>query len=646
VSAVVAPCIALGAALVAGLMLTPTARALAHRTGLVYVPAIDRWGRRSTAMLGGAAIALAALAGVLFGMRGTAGALDALGSLGGLEPQPWMGVALASATMFLVGLADDIAHLRPQVKFVLQLLAGVLLISMGAVIALTPWYVANAVITLLWFVAVTNAVNLLDNMDGVAAGVGGIAAFFLGLAFLRTGAVAAAVAAWALSGATLAFLVYNFHPASIFMGDAGSLFVGSLLAGLVASAPGPTSGSFISVMFVPLAICGVPILDTALVTVTRTLAGRGIAQGGRDHSTHRLVALGLSEKQVALLLYAFATVGGLVALVLTRLARDAALIVGTVFLVAMSLLAAYLGRLHVEHPNESRGSRHVTILMTKLLYKRRLAEILLDVVLVSLAWYAAFRLRFDGRPPAEYAAAFEDTLLLVVAGKILLFAVFGVYRGTWQYASMRDLLRVVGAILTGAVVLFVAGDLLVPALARSHSLVYIDALCTAALVLSSRVSFRALELARHSFVVATEPGEAVMIYGAGDAGELALREINNNHDLGLLPVCFLDDDVRKHGRYIHGVPVVGGLESVALAAERYRAKVLVIGTRKLKPHVVEAVQGFAERSGLKIVELDLGFRPMVAATASGAERPVRPVSPLLARAARGESSGERAANAR
>ena len=181
-----------------------------------------------------------------------------------------------------------------------------------------------------------------------------------------------------MTGATLGFLRHNFHPASIFMGDAGSLFLGSVLAGLVASLPSVASASLVSVVFVPLAIVAVPLLDTTLVTVTRVLAGRSIAKGGLDHSTYRLIALGLSESQVAGLLYAFAAGGGLVAMGLTRLDHGLGYLLGTAFLVGMSLLAAYLGRIQIGSADRVGRLKPATVLVQSLFYKRRLAEILLE----------------------------------------------------------------------------------------------------------------------------------------------------------------------------------------------------------------------------------------------------------------------------
>ena len=602
-SAVFASAVVVGASLLAALVLTPAARWLALRVGAVAHPMTERWHRQPTALLGGVAVGLATAVGVgvaALALRRSHGA-EIESALRGTA----LGVGLSAGLMLLVGLLDDIVSLRAQLKFVLQLLAGVALLSLGGVLEVLPWYAANVVLTLFWFVALTNAFNLLDNMDGVAAGVGAIAAFFLGVAYARQQAWLHAALAWSLAGATLGFLRYNFHPARIFMGDAGSLFLGAALAGLAATSPTVVSGSLVSILFVPLTIVTIPILDTALVTITRTLAGRSIAEGGRDHTTHRLVALGLGERQVALLLYAFAALGGLVALFLTRLDAGLGILVGSVFLIAMCLLAAYLSRLHVYEPNGAGPPTRFTLLLGNLVYKRRLAEILLDVGLVALAYYGAYRLRFDGLLPAEYARAFEATLALVIAAKVTVFALCGVYRSIWQYAGITDLYRIVGAILISTLVIFLYAEWRVPALARSHSLIYIDALLTAALVLSSRLSFRSLEELRKALQAT---GERVLIYGAGDGGELVMRGLLINRVLNMQPVCFLDDDPRKKGLRIHGLPVIGGYDSLDWAVERYGVTKILLGTRKLSPETLAAVRALAAPRGIDLIELDLAFR--------------------------------------
>ena len=583
------------------LLLTPAVRGLARSLGLIARPTADRWHQRPTALMGGIAIAAGTLVGVVAWFT-----LAAFGWSSGFEGQLWpRAVGVSAAFMFVVGVIDDLVRLRPQLKFMLQLVAAVVLVASGATFAFTGWHLVNVLATVFWFVALTNAVNLLDNMDGVAAGVGAIAALFLGITFALQGAWLHAAVAWSLAGAAFGFLRYNFHPASIFMGDAGSLFIGSLLAGLVMTSPASASGSLVAVLFVPLAIVAVPIVDTALVAVTRALAARAISQGGKDHSTHRLVALGLGERQVALLLYGFAAVGGGVGLLLLRLDLALGLVLGTVFLVALSLLAAYLGRLQVGYPDKSAGWKPVTIVATELLYKRRLAAMLLDVVLVSVAYYGAFRLKFEGgTAPPGYMAAYQATLGIVIALKVITFGLFGMYRGAWRYTGMVDLYRTLVAIAVSSTALYWYVHWRVPALATSNVL-YIDALLTAAFVLSARLSFRSLELMRRRL---RQRGERVAIYGAGDGGELAVRELLNNGTLGLQPFCFLDDDPRKHGERIHGVPVLGGLDSLAYVAERHGVRRVLIATKKLPADIVRALHAFGAAHDLELLELEICVR--------------------------------------
>jgi len=615
--------VVLGGSLLTALLCTPLARALAFRVGAVARPTNDRWHKEPTALLGGVAMVVATLAGL-------AAATLLVGNQWADVPaaavsRPALAVGLSAALMFVVGLVDDLVHLRAQTKFLFQFLGGVILISLGAVLPLTPWYVANVVVTLFWFVALTNAFNLLDGLDGVAAGVGAIASFFLGLTFAKQGHWLHASAAWSLTGASLGFLRYNFHPASIFMGDAGSLFIGSVLAGLVVSSPTMTGTSLVSVLFVPLAIVAVPLIDTTLVTVTRLLAGRPISQGGLDHSHYRLIALGLSQRQVAVLLFAFAAVGGLVAMFLTRLDRGLGILLGSAFLVGMSLLAAYLGRMKIAHPGERPRAKAGTLLVRNLVYKRRIGELLLDVVVIALAYYGAYRLRFDDVLPTRYVESFQSTVGLVIAAKIAAFGLFGVYRGEWRYAGIVDLYRILGGIVVAEAALFAYAEWRVAPLAESHSIIYIDALLSAALVLTSRLSFRSLEAVRNWF---QRKGQRVLIYGAGDQGELSLRRLVNRRDLDLHPVCFLDDDVRKHGKQIHGVPIVGGLESLAFAVDRYRVNKIAIGTTKLTPEALSTIQAFAASLGLEVGEIGFGVRWMPP-RASGEPRAETPGGPEI-----------------
>jgi UDP-GlcNAc:undecaprenyl-phosphate/decaprenyl-phosphate GlcNAc-1-phosphate transferase len=216
---------------------------------------------------------------------------------------------------------------------------------------------------------------------------------------------------------------------------------------------------------------------------------------------------------------------------------------------------------------------------------------------------------------------------VVIAAKIVAFGLFGVYRGAWQYAGMVDIYRVVGALLVSGAAIVVYGEWRVPALSRSHGIIYIDLVVSGVLVLVARLSFRSLETVRQWLRM--RRGDRVLIYGAGRAGVLVLRELVGNHALNLQPVCFVDDDVRKQAAKIQGIPVVGGLESLALAIELYRPRKIVISTKKLPAERRAEVQVFAMRQGLDLLEIDLGLRRIPtarldrAATERRAEPPAR-----------------------
>ncbi|MFM1802640.1 MAG: hypothetical protein RJA81_1992, partial [Planctomycetota bacterium] len=285
-----------------GILLTWVVRWLARHYGIVARPKADRWHTRPTALLGGISIALTTCI------------------IGGLlipQSDESLFVLLASSLMFFLGLVDDLVNLKPYQKVIGQLIAASVIISANLVLPWTGYYPVNVLITLFWLVGITNAINLLDNMDGLAAGVSAVAAIFLGLQFAIHDPDAIN-SAWMMSvfaASLLGFLVFNHNPASIFMGDCGSLFIGFFLASsaLLTNQAG-RSRSFLPVIAVPVLVLLIPIFDTTLVFILRKMAGRSISQGGRDHTSHRLVALGLSERHAAWMLWAFAALSGAIGL--------------------------------------------------------------------------------------------------------------------------------------------------------------------------------------------------------------------------------------------------------------------------------------------------------------------------------------------
>jgi len=330
-------------AFTASVALTPIVRAAARRIGAVAKPKADRWHTRPTAMLGGVAIVIAVVGTLL--------------ALVPLLPENKIVVA-ASVALFLLGLIDDFFHIKPYQKLIGQLLGAAAVTSAGLVLPWTPYAVVNVLITLFWIIGITNAVNMLDNMDGLSAGVAAIAAAFLGMNFYVNQQLPEAVMLAAFAGALIGFLIYNHHPASIFMGDCGSMFVGFFLASsaLVSGTGGGRSRSVVAVLAVPVLVLLVPIFDTTFVTLMRKLAGRSASQGGRDHTSHRLVALGLSEKRAVWMLYTFALAAGTLAMFVRQKNLNVSLGAIAGVTIVLTLIGIYLARVRVYDVPETEES--------------------------------------------------------------------------------------------------------------------------------------------------------------------------------------------------------------------------------------------------------------------------------------------------
>ena len=240
--------LAVAIAFVLALALTPLVRTSARRFGIVAKPKTDRWHKKPTAMLGGVGIWLSVIISVQFFIPHTV--------------HSWV-LLRASTFLFLVGLVDDILHIKPYQKLIGQILGSAYVIYYGLTLPWTSSIVVNMALAIFWLIGITNAINLLDNMDGLASGIAVIAAGFLALSFLNTNQHVEALMMVAFAGALLGFLIYNSNPASIFMGDCGSMFVGFFLASsALVNVSGGRSRSFLPVLAVPILVLFIPIFDT------------------------------------------------------------------------------------------------------------------------------------------------------------------------------------------------------------------------------------------------------------------------------------------------------------------------------------------------------------------------------------------------
>jgi UDP-GlcNAc:undecaprenyl-phosphate GlcNAc-1-phosphate transferase len=562
--------------LVLALALTPVVRALARRWGFVAKPKVDRWHKNPTAMMGGVGIWLAVMGTYLTLVPHT--------------EQGWVVVGAASF-LFLVGLADDWLHVKPYQKLIGQVVGAAIVVNYGLVLPWTRSLPVNMLITIFWLIGITNAINLLDNMDGLATGIAAIASCFLTYNFLSSNQPTEAMMMAVFAAALLGFLVYNSNPASIFMGDSGSMFIGFFLAGAaLVNVAGGRSRSFVPVLAVPILVLFIPIFDTTFVTILRKLSGRAASQGGRDHTSHRLVALGMSERRAVWMLYGLAGLSGLLAIMVSRVGRDGgallkpdvslALLAG--FTLGLTLLGVYLAGVKgydEEADVRAASDKPLFAFLVDFSYKRRIFEVLLDVVLIVLAYWSAYAIKFEPFSDSPAWKLFLRTLPVLVVVRLAAFLFFGVYRGIWRYTSIDDLMAFAKAVATGSLISMAIVLFKFRFQGFSRAIFVIDALVMMMLLAGSRVAFRFFRQ-----VLPTAGGskhQRALIYGAGDAGELLLRELLNNRELSYAPIGFIDDDPKKQGKVIHGFRVFGGNGMLGKIVSDHQIEQLLISTPRI-----------------------------------------------------------------
>ena len=409
-------------------------RAAARRRGWLAPPRPDRWHRDPTALFGGAGIFAAFAAGVV-------------------AVVPWStataGLVGLTAVMFVTGLIDDARELKPHAKIVMQLTCGLLLYVFGFHFnAAIAWWIDLAIVVF-WAVAITNAMNLLDNMNGLAAGTAVVAGVFRLLLFLQTGNVEGALTAAVFIGAVAGFLVFNFPRASIFMGDSGSFTIGFALAALNLSSSESYSKTLFSILVFPVLVLAIPLFDTTFVSIVRYFSGRAISQGGRDHTSHRLVAIGLSETAAVVMLWGLSAAGGVVAFLLYNVGFSYAMFGAALLVLGLALFGVVLGRVRVyaegaEPPSAATGFA----LPPELRYKRQALWVMLDAVTVVIALQAAALA--TGRDPVPTMVAIH-----VAAVMVLLFA-GGLYRIDWVDFGRRDIRVILIAAAAAAAVSWAA----------------------------------------------------------------------------------------------------------------------------------------------------------------------------------------------
>ena len=598
----------------ATLLLTPLIRSLAIRLGMVDVPDERRSHKAPTPRGGGLAVVIgfygAALAAIRFPLEKSAGSLDAA----------WLQAFLiGSGVLVLVGMMDDRFGLRATVKLMGQLLAAALMFSMGQSMGrllgfdLPLWL--DFLATLLWFVALTNAFNLIDGLDGLATGLALVACLGLMGAFFIRRMPSDALVMLGLIGACMAFLRYNFHPASIFLGDTGSMFLGFTLAS-IAIATG-SKGTFLASLGVPLLAVGIPVFDTILAIWRRSMralipsvlnpgeTSKGLMQPDAEHLHHRLRKRGFNQYQIAVLLYvinAALVLTGLLSLVF----RDQAL---GIFLVAFVAGAYVIMRHLAEVELWDTGRALIRGLRRP---KKNVAAFffypIFDVVCLIVALGLSIGVLHVLEPLPGAWEMWITSIPAWVAPVFLVFCAGRIYSRVWSLARSTDYLMLSVCLLAGILISLGVSILLNPEMWRRYLvMVFIFTGLSHILVVSSRMFFRGLldgltlwsesQFYRRGGIV-----RRVLLCGAGGRCVLYLSERALNAYDGAIRrmiVGLIDDDTNLRFRRVGGYVVLGTGGELEELVTKYRIDEIIITAQ-----VSEAAhQSLAEFCGLHHLQL-------------------------------------------
>lgn len=532
-----------------------------HQYGFTAQPREDRWHKKPTALLGGIGIFLSFIVPSLIFIP-----LDNL----------TIGILLCTSAMFGLGLYDDLKEIKPYAKFISQIVLAIIIIFVGINIEIIPYPSIAIPLTIFWIVGITNAVNILDNMDGLSSSICFVSSGCIILYAIQNDLPLVALFSSIIAGSVLGFLKFNFNPAKIFMGDCGSLFLGFILSIITILGTWHEATHLLFTFIVPLSVMIVPIFDTTLVTFQRKANNRPISQGGKDHSSHRLVFLGLSEKKAVLILTGISLLFGLSAISLSRLNFFTTLIVLSILAVILLFFGIFLGEVKVYGKKSKEIFQGKDLIIAPLIfYKKQILQIIVDIIIISIAYISSYLLRYEGILSEYNLRLIKISLPIIIPVKLIIFSIFGLYKGEWKYVGINDLIQVFKGVSLASLVSIALLSILYRFEGYSRAVIINDYVFTLLMIGGVRVLFKAF---KEYFSAVASIGEyiPILIMGAGDGGELLLREIRNNPKINYKPIGFIDDDLEKKGKIIHGIKVLGSRDDIyAIVKENEIKKILI-----------------------------------------------------------------------
>ncbi len=557
---------------------------------LTAKPSKERWHKQETPALGGIGVFAGILAGV--------GLAIAVGAVGGSDTL--LAIIGGAGLLFAVGLLDDAFGLPALAKLAAQGGAAAIVLTNGLTVELvkTDWIAVP--IAVVWLIGMTNAFNLLDNMDGIAATLAGIAcAYFAIDAVTAHSNDLVLVLSLSVAFACAGFLPFNVRrrkPAAVFLGDSGSQVLGFSLATIALASSWKAAAPSLATVLLPILVLAVPILDTALVTVVRLLERRPIHVGGRDHTSHRLVYTGLSEKRTLVLLALVAAALGGTSLAYNAANNSYVTLIGV--LISFAVLIQLAGFLGDFGPTG--------------LHRGRLVEMLVDGALITAAFACAYLLRFEGAGPPNQRHLFLAALPVLLAARYAVFILTGMYSSVWRFMSARDAIRIPIAVFVseGIAALFLYFSQARSFETYSRSVFVIDAILCTLLIGSSRLAERAISPALGTLARPEERRRALIV-GAGRGGRSLLRELRETP--GQQVIGFIDDDPRLRHRRVHGVQILGSAAEIDAVLARRGPDVVFVTIPDAARERLDFVVAGCERAGItcSFVRREIDLDPAV-----------------------------------
>jgi UDP-GlcNAc:undecaprenyl-phosphate GlcNAc-1-phosphate transferase len=475
--------------------------------------------------------------------------------------------AVSASGIFLLGLADDLWKLRPRWKLLGQMLCSLNLLTYLYSQSLTGNKLIDIPIALVWMIGITNAFNLLDNINGLSSGTGVLVSGFLATMFLDERQMSFALLSFAVGGAILGFLIFNFPKGRIFMGDSGSLFIGFWLAAAMLAGANFSAKNHLRSFLFPLLVMIVPICDTTLVTLTRIMRGRPISVGGTDHFSHRLVAYGFSEKSAVEALWLLSFLSGVLGIFAVLYGLPRFFTIVTLLFAAVVLFCIYLARfeLSVQPISPQEVARRPRIVP----WLRISVRVLFDAVLIVVAYYTAYTLRFDGKVGNGDIHLLVSTSAELMLIKLGVLCAFGAYRPSWEYFGLKDGYRLGGASVLASIIAVSYFSIVYRFYGFSRIVIVLDFLVFTLLVLAFRFSYRLFD----ELAPANHRTNA-LICGADTLGETVLQIASKHYRFRV--VGFLDDDNGKRSLSIHSVPIRGCTQDLERIAKLWNVRVVLL----------------------------------------------------------------------